>query len=219
MGNIRSLRINTKIVNNEHGVSLVEMMVVCATIIVIFSAVLAVVDASLKNYLIQSKRAASQDTVTTATELMEKEIRQATSPITDPYTPATLYMVQCISNSEVIQFKADIDDNAVLDDIRYEYDRNAKTIIRQVDPTGTMNFISVPKKTMATNVVNPTNQPVFTYFGTNLTVPLVDYVSYDPNVLTRVREIHIYVSVDEDTTKPPSAATVEAAIRLRNFHD
>lgn len=195
-------------IRSERGTSLVEMLTVSAMLVVVLSAVLAVMDTAFTSYTHQTTLISLQTDVREANQRLVREIRQAESP---------LVTVSRFSGNEVLTFSADIDNDLGSETIQYMvYSPVAgqKIIGRRVKEPGFSDYGEA--RVIANNVINSESEYVFVYYGTNLSTPLQPGVPAD-NILTLTRIIKIRIRMDNDLTEAPGAVETETYVKLRNF--
>ena len=194
--------------NGEAGITLVEVMVACALTVILFTAAFSTLTSSMKSVNIQSDKLDAQEIAQTAISRMEREIRQAQKPF--------LVVVGSPGINETLEFKADLNDDGTAEAIEYQYNGYNKTLIRLVNTTGTFDFASSPRDTIAPYVANTTTQPIFSYFGTDLNTPL-DPTSPSSDINNQARLIKVRLVIDKNGNKPPSAVDMATDVKLRNF--
>lgn len=188
---------------NEMGTTLTELLVVSFMVVAVLGAVLALIDASLNNYMSQVNRATTQDSARLAMQRMSKEIRQAEKP---------LLQVTSTSSVEAITFKADVDNNGTSEAIRYELNRSQAKITRQVNPSGAFDFSQATRDPVVDYVRNSyPNEPVFTYYATYPGTPL----TFD--MIDKAKVMRIWLKVDQDLSKSPALVEVVTFVKLRDF--
>lgn len=196
-----------RLIKNEKGVSLTEVLIVAVMMVVVLGSVLAIVETAFNNYLFQRHQMDAQDRARNADQVLVKEIRQAESP---------LMWVANYSTVEILVIKADINNDGTSEAIRYTADRYTKRVTRQVNLNGDLSFGNSPTELIVEDLVNSTSEPVFTYYGTDLTNPL-DPNDYQDNVINMTKVIRIWLKIDKDTSKAPKPAENQTFVKLRNF--
>lgn len=201
------------IIADNKGLTLVELVISVAIIVIVLSGV---------SSLYYTSR---QSTATIWSDLeAQRDARRVTQEVRNYARRANIanngaYPIDTASSSLFI-FYADIDSDGLVERVRYEY--ATTTLLRGIiKPTGTPYTYDTATEDVATvargvrNIQNGVD--IFEYFdenyattGTPLAVP-VD--------ITEVRTVRVYLQVDEDTTSPPSLFDVSTAVHIRNLKE
>jgi Tfp pilus assembly protein PilV len=194
--------------DRQSGVTLTEVLIASAMTVLLMTAVFGILDSSIKGYNIQTAQVDATSDAQNALARMERELRQAEKPFQLIYSYP--------GNYESLVFKADLDDDGVSEAVMYHYDSVSRTVRRRVNLTGDLVFSSEPGAQLAAYVSNSGEQPIFTYFGTDLTTPL-DPHNPTANINNNTRVVRVRLILDKDTAKPPAAIDLGSDIKLRNF--
>ncbi len=184
-----------------------EVLIVAAMMVIVLGSVLAIVETALSNYLFQRHQMDAQDRARNADQVLVKEIRQAESP---------LMWIANYSSVEILVIKADLNEDGTSEAIKFTADRYTKRVFKQTNLTGQMAFENLPSVLIVEDLVNSDSEPVFTYYGTDLTNPL-DPNDYLDNAINMTKVIRIWLKVDKDTTEAPKPAENQTFVKLRNF--
>ena len=196
---------------DERGFTLTEILVTTIMMVVVLSALLSVLDMSLRTYSFGNNKVEAVETARVSLEKMEREIRQA-SAYNSAASDMHLFDQWSASTSE-IRFGNDLDGNGVIacpntsgkcEKIGYRL--NGTTLGRDNTSTGATNTVA-NLQPVAQNVQNLT----FTYYDSSGAVvgPAGAETSID-----RVK-VSLVVSVDQGVGGPVTQ-TLTSTIDLRN---
>jgi hypothetical protein len=187
---------------DEQGISMVELVVVAAMIVVVLGAVLGVWDVLLNNYLYQSDHVRAQDTARSGMIIMVKDIREAEKP----------FVAVDVSGNSLV-FKADRNNDGTAEAIWYYLDSVNRRVVKAVNSNGSTDFTTTPRTTAIEYVANnPTSQPLFIFYGNDLSTPLGGSVT-----VSNIRVVKIQLFIDTNTARPPKAVELSSNVQLRNF--
>jgi prepilin-type N-terminal cleavage/methylation domain-containing protein len=196
----------------NRGFTMVEMMIVLAIMAMfVFVASSFQKDVFSLNTTLQSSLNAQLD-ARHLVKVMVTELRKA--------SPSSLgtYPIEAAS-STAITFYSDVDNNGVVDKVRYYLTGN--TIRKSVTvPTGsplTYNPANEVLSTIINNIVSSSTLPIFQYYSSNYagtTSPL----TY-PLDIQAVRLVKITVIIDNDPNRSPVPIVVTSSVSMRNLKD
>jgi prepilin-type N-terminal cleavage/methylation domain-containing protein len=197
---------------SNRGFTMVEMMIVLAIMAMfVFVASSFQKDVFSLNTTLQSSLNAQLD-ARHLVKVMVTELRKA--------SPSSLgtYPIEAAS-STAITFYSDVDNNGVVDKVRYYLTGN--TIRKSVTvPTGsplTYNPANEVLSTIINNIVSSSTLPIFQYYSSNYagtTSPL----TY-PLDIQAVRLVKITVIIDNDPNRSPVPIVVTSSVSMRNLKD
>lgn len=198
-----------KSAGGDAGVTLIEVIIACSLTIVLFAAVFGTLTSSLRNYTVMETQINAQQTVQSAMATMQRELRQAQTPLLEVVTTQP-------GVSETLVFKADLNDDGTSEAIEYYYSNLTRKLTRRVNINGDFNFSASTREPIAEYVANTVGQAIFTYYGGSVTTPL-DPASDGSDIINDVRMIRVRLLIDKDVAKPPAAVDMATDIKLRNF--
>ena len=193
---------------DERGVTLAEVIIACSLTVILFTAVFGALNSSMRSLNIQNEKVEAQDMAQTTILRMERELRQAQKPF--------LVVVGSPGVNETLMFKADLNDDGTAEAVEYVYSGSTRQLIRVINSAGEFNFDTAPRDVMAKYVANSTSQPIFSYFGTDLTTPL-DPTSPSSDIINKTRMVRVRLVIDKNGARPPAAIDMSTDIKLRNF--
>lgn len=200
------------ITRNNRGFTMVEMLIVLA-VMSMFIVVASTFnkDVFSLNTNLQSSLNAQLD-ARHLVKVMVAELRKA--------SPSALgtYPIESAS-STAVTFYSDVDNNGVIDKVRYYLTGN--TIRKSVTvPTGSplsYNPANEVLSTIINNIVSSSTLPIFQYYSSNyagtsspLTYPLD---------IQAVRLVKITVIIDNDPNRSPVPIIVTSSVSMRNLKD
>lgn len=199
---------------DKTGFTLIEVLTVNAIMALVIGVTVLFWQFILKNYDFSLNQLHITEDVNGVVRQLETELRQAQEGMQGAYPLEIL-------NNDEIAFYADVDNDGLVERIRYAYSNG--TIIRGVvKPTGNppQYTLSTEKAVTVSRNILPNHSPIFTYYNqnwpqdtTNNPLPLASRP-----LNTRLIKVSIPMSVKDSLNTASQSA--EAIIQIRNLkHD
>jgi type II secretory pathway component PulJ len=205
-----------RLVDEEGGFTLVELLLVCVLMLVVLGATLTTLNSFQSNAETNARQNDSQDEARRATDLLARDLRNLASPTDEE----PLAIKRAEAHDLIVQSVADVRPAGSLNQrntqyVRYCYDAAARQVVRQRLPWTTATDPPAPTATTcsaaggggwaktdaaAQDVVNG-SRPLFTYNNS------------DP---FRITEIHSSLYVDVNPGKRPKETSLSTTVFLRN---
>jgi prepilin-type N-terminal cleavage/methylation domain-containing protein len=200
-----------KILHNQRGVSLIELIVVLVILFVIsFAFGKFQKDIFSNNDEYQRRLYAEQEARTSLKNLIA-ELRSAQQSDVGDY-PIIL------ASSSAITFFGDIDGDGLQERVRYYLDGRTlrKTVLK---PTGSPHtYVEANEiKSYEINDVITTGGQIFTYYDRNYT-GTSSALSFPVNV-SNIRLVKVTITVDANPTRAPEPITFTSQVMIRNLKD
>jgi len=197
----------------QHGFTIVEMMITVTIVSIIFVLASSFVIDGLNTQRFVSQQNDAIVEARKALKVITSELREAVAADTGAYP------LELIDEQEIIFF-SDIDSDDFTERVHYFLDG---TLLQRgiVEPTGdplTYQPASEVITTLASYVVNDT-APLFTYFNEDYPDDQVTNPLSAPIDQTEVRMIGVFVSTNVDPTRVPETHDLSLFIQLRNLKE
>jgi len=179
---------NLATLREENGITLIELMVYMALLVIIFIGAYTIYEVANTMYVSASGQADAQISGRVAQASMTKHIRMSES-----FAEAGDYS---------IDIRVDVDDDGLWDRVQYYLD--GENLYRKINDD--------EQKLIAGGVRNHTiGKPIFTYYDMH-----GDEVTDISSRITKTNMMEIDLTIDGNPGKPPAAYTLSSKVTLRN---
>lgn len=194
--------------NNQKGVTIVEMIVVLGIVGLIIEGVYLFINEGYKNWRYSRDQATAQDNVRIASDRIVQEIREIQNA-----DSGAVWIESAISSSFI--FYSNVDADSDIEKVRY-YLSGTDFYKGVIDPVENEGQITYPQEN---EIINKRasyirNTDIFTYYNA-----AGEAITDTDLQKTETKSVHIKFIVDYDTSKIPSAITLETDATLRNIRD
>ena len=189
---------------NQKGVTIMEMIVVLGIVGLIIEGVYLFINEGYKNWRYSRDQATAQDNVRIASDRIIQEIREIQR------AESGANFIESATSSSLI-FYSNVDADSDIERVKY-YISGTDFYKGVIDPVENEGQITYPA---GNEIVNKRasyirNTNIFTYY---------DFEGSVTTEINDIRQVHIKFVVDYDTSKIPSAITLETDATLRNIRD
>ena len=204
----------TRLVRQQSGFTLIEMLLVSTLMIVVLGATLTTFDSFQKNAAANTKQNEAQEEARRSIDYLARELRNLASPTNyDPDSVKRAEPDDLIVQSVASNRPAGSENLRNTQFVRYCYNQATSRVVRQrltwttADPPTHPTGVDCPSggweaTDFAAYIVNE-DRPLFTYTMTG-------------SDLTTITEVHSSLFVDVNPSKSPPETTISTSVFLRN---
>ena len=228
----RSLRLVIRRLDREEGLSLTELAIVSALLLVVIVPATQFIVTTQRNERIVSEATRQQQDARTGMETFSRSLREANYPEGLTYTESSIFGAAAQND---VTYYADADGDGVTEKVRYELDAANAEVKRTVTepncaeaPCSYTNGATSSTNTVVSYVRNANlaacnssgSKPLFTYYQLDPgTGGVTEIPTPAPGIdaLVDINYVKLQVVADVTPGKSPTCQTLETAVSLRNW--
>ena len=198
--------------HNQSGLSLLEIVVTLGIFSMAIVGVSTFITQSYKANLLANEQAEAIENARTGTDIMVKEIREA-SPAENGAYPIE------VANDQNLIFYSDIDSDELIEKVRYYLD--GTNLIKAVtDPSGfPPEYINPAQETIISRYVQNGTEPLFYYYNADYPIDTVNNPLITPAAVNNIRLVRTYLKINVDISRAPDNFILISNSQIRNLKD
>lgn len=199
---------------SEQGISLVELLVAMALLLVVLAAMSGLFISLQNTYAFTNEDILAQQQAQAAMNEMVEYIRTTRIPADPPREDLNLAIVEARPNSITLWTDADRDEEHRLELVRFRVDPATRTLWRDLASVD-YTFPGTSTRLVAADVANDDSKPLFSYRG----VGGAELEWYEGRIKdpTLIREVRIELRVDIRQGSSPIEHVLPSVVQPRNL--